>query len=121
MIAEEIFQAARQFFENQYGPPIGEGLKRVVFKDGNEVIKVPRNLNGDFGNCFEAETSNNPNFANCKIDEELSSKLQLNILRMEYVEHVGWSKEADWTWFIDCGQVGKTLDGRLVAYDWEHY
>jgi len=40
---------------------------------------------------------------------------------MEHVEHVGWSDELDWTWSIDCGQVGRTKDGRLVAYDWEQF
>ena len=38
---------------------------------------------------------------------------------MEYVEHADRfdNELPDWTGFVDCGQVGFTKKGELVAYD----
>lgn len=121
MMDKKIITAIK-YCKKHFGESIGKGKKRIVFKDKNEVIKIPLNLEGEFGNYYEAKTSiNNNKLANCNIDKKLSNLFQLNILRMEYVKHTGWSKDFDWTWSIDCGQVGLTKNGRLVAYDWENY
>jgi len=108
--------------EKLFGPKIGWGRHRTVFRDGAEVVKVPSRSSGCCANDEEARTWKTPHEprAKCRFDPILSEKLGVPVLRMEYVEHVGWSERADWTWSVDCGQVGHTADGRLVAYDWEH-
>jgi len=115
------FKAARMWAEETYGPPIGTGRLRAAFWDGDDVLKVPLDMVGVWGNYEEASTYKDPYEprARCEIDERLTALLGIPILRMEFVEHVGWSKVSDWTWGVDCGQVGLTKDGRLVAYDWE--
>lgn len=109
----------------KFGLPIGRGRNRVVFYDEitDTVVKAPMRDAGCFGNEHEARTSSSkyePRAA-ARLDERLSAEFGRPILRMEYVKHTGWSKEPDWTWSVDCGQVGVTRDGRLVAYDWERY
>ncbi len=103
-----------------FGEPIGEGRHRVVFRDGETVLKFPTKNSGIHANEQEARFKDD-HLARADIDEEFTDKTGVPILRMEYVTHTGWSKEADWTWSIDCGQVGLTADGRLVAYDWDIY
>lgn len=105
--------------ESVYGPPI-EGSHRTVFidKKNDEVIKVPSQNSGDFANQQELNTQGEL-YAKTKLDKELTERYGYVVIRMEYVEHSGYSKEPDWTWSIDCGQVGHTKDGRLVAYDWD--
>lgn len=111
------------YMRKTYGPEIGYGRHRVVFRDGDYVYKVPLSLEGVDDNYREAsgpEWSDDPEkFADCVI----ISCLGVDVLLMEYVEHAGWPSEPcppelEWTWYIDCGQVGYTKDGRLVAYDW---
>lgn len=107
----------------KFGEPIGNGRHRVVFRDGEFVLKVPFRASGIDANFYEDNThSNNPHEprASCSLDSELAEELGSScVLRMEYVEHVGSSPTPDWTWSVDCGQVGRTKDGRIVAYDWE--
>lgn len=107
----------------RFGKEIGWGSHRIVFRDGPEVVKVPFRISGIDANTYEASFQG-AEYAKCRIDRKLDRVLktpfQYGILRMEFVTHVGWSKEPDWTWSVDCGQVGRTADGRLVAYDWDH-
>lgn len=104
----------------KFGQPVGCGRHRIVFRDGDTVVKFPTQESGAFANEHEANT-NNELCAKAWIDEELTKEFGQPVLRMEYVTHVGWSKKPDWTWSVDCGQVGRTKDGRLVAYDWDPY
>jgi hypothetical protein len=116
-----LFEQARAALTQVFGEPM-VGRHRAVFRDGDTVIKVPTVLSGIDANCYEEHTCDNqwePR-ARAWFDQELSTRFGLPILRMESVKHVGWSEKADWTWSVDCGQVGTTKDGRLVAYDWEH-
>lgn len=107
----------------KYGDPIGQGRHRVVFRDGDHVLKVPYRASGIDANFYEGRTqSNNPHEprASCSLDDQLAGQLKSPcVLRMEYVEHVGCSPRPDWTWSVDCGQVGRNKDGKVVAYDWE--
>jgi len=98
---------------------VGVGRHRTVFRDGDVVYKVPHDETGygALSNSLEAApiTVEDPDhYALC----EIVSIQDFPVLMMEYVEHCGWSEEKDWTWGIDCGQIGHTKDGRLVAYDW---
>lgn len=105
----------------RFGPELGQGNHRICFRlSPVEVIKIPLKESGFFANSLEANTCGGL-FARCEFDDDIGKELGVPVLRMEYVEHVGWSKEPDWTWGIDCGQVGRTADGRLVAYDWDNY
>lgn len=101
---------------------IGSGLKRKVYLSPCKtfVIKVPRTdfpSLGEGENKTEFETySKEPNsiYAKCEIIEN-------NWLKMEYVEPKRFTKDEDYPdWILtiaEC-QVGYTLDGRLVAYDY---
>jgi|GEM_PF-2341908 len=117
---QERYDRARQLAEELYGSPLAVSRHRVVFRDGDEVVKVPTRESG-VAACDCELTQQGELLAKTRPDRELSKETGLPIVRMEHVEHVGWSDELDWTWSIDCGQVGRTKDGRLVAYDWEHF
>ena len=117
---QAVYHRARHLAQEMYGAPVAVSRHRVVFQDGDEVIKVPTRESGVCA-CNCELTQQGELLAKTRPDRELSEKTGLPIVRMEYVEHVGASKEPDWTWGIDCGQVGRAKDGRLVAYDWEHY
>jgi len=118
-VCREAIEKAR----DRFGPEIGEGRNRICFRiSPTEVIKIPLNETGFHANFYEANSwDEQPEFlARCNFDDSLGKELGIAVLRMEYVEHVGWSEKPDWTWGIDGGQVGRTVDGRLVAYDWDH-
>ena len=111
--------ALMRFMVQSYGEPIGVGRYRTVFRDGDWVYKVPHDKEGwgMASNDLEARpwsTRDRRYYARCEL-VEIQGCI---VLKMEYVEHVGRSERADWTWYIDCSQVGRTKDGRLVAYDW---
>jgi len=107
------------YMRELYGEPIGIGRHRTVFRDGNWVYKVPHDEEGwgMASNDREAQGalwSDEPErFANC----ELVVVQDFQLLKMEYVTPASHLR-GGWTDFIDCGQVGYTKDGRLVAYDW---
>lgn len=111
---------AVRIITEKYGIPFAEGRHRIVFRDGNEVIKCPTKESGIAANDLEINTEGKY-YAKTREDKELSALTGLPIVRMEWVEHTGWSEKADWTWRIDCGQVGRNANGDIVAYDWEHY
>lgn len=95
---------------------LGSGLTRQVWqREGSKyVVKVPLNENGYYDNLNEHDryrSYKSRPFAPCRM-------LKGGYLLMLYIEHVGFSKEADWTWGIDGGQVGLTPAGKLVAYDY---
>lgn len=106
------------------GEHIGEGRHRKVYEyfynAERYVLKVPTRESGIAANFQEANESADY-LAKAEIDEKISLLIGAPVLRMEYVEHVGFSENPDWTWTIDGGQVGYTSDGRLVAYDWDRY
>jgi hypothetical protein len=97
------------------------GMKRATFTVGSRwVVKVPLSWEGVSENCYEAQhTDPGVPLAACRLHVSIPSGLPL--LWMERVDPVTWSRNdprypawADW---VDCGQIGLTTDGRLVAYD----
>lgn len=100
---------------------LASGSKRKTFLSPCKmfVIKVPMPPEklGLIENNIEAETYiKNPNsiYAKCEIIEN-------GWLKMEYVQPKYFTKDDDypeWTLSIAEHQVGYTLDGRLVAYDY---
>jgi hypothetical protein len=105
------------------------GGKRAVFSVGEHwVLKVPLTWEGDIDNVNEAryyaqtvasETDEFIPVANCRVHHSLPSGVAL--LWMERVVPVtfkyGDPSCPDWVGWVDCGQVGYTADGHLVAYD----
>ncbi len=102
----------------KYGLPIGIGRHRIVFRDNDYVIKIPFSWSGIHA-CYEELDTQGEMFAKTSMDSLFCESEGIPVVRMEYVIPTGWSEKPDWTWSIDCGQVGLTKDGRLVAYDWE--
>lgn len=105
---------------HRFGPPIGRGRHRVVFREGDEVIKIPCVDDGNLSNDREIRFYANSHEcrARCWKDESLSSNQHL-IIRMEYVTQVEDTRNLpDWIDHIDGYQVGYTKEGRLVAFDY---
>lgn len=110
---------AIQKFTSLYGTP-SIGRTRAVF-DTNDgfVIKVPYADEGFYANHAEVVTSDTENayipIAKCRHDE----KEGVSVLVMEKVSiaRADYKNMPDWVYSVDCGQVGYTKDGRLVAYD----
>lgn len=116
---QDLLDGVLQEAISLYGDPCAISRHRTVFRDGDWVIKVPTRESGILA-CQEELRTQGDGFAKTTRDE-LGKEVGVPVVRMEFVTHRGWSKDPDWTWSIDCGQVGHTKDGRLVAYDWEHY
>jgi len=103
---------------------LGTGRMRSVYRLSlTDVIKVPLDVRGDLANEQEARrwerfgTTDTIQYAECAMFWFRGQW----VLLMEYVEPVldQWPDGLpDWTDFVDCCQVGYTLDGRLVAYDY---
>lgn len=113
-----IARLARQIIDlyaQRHGEPAC-GRHRAVFFDGDVVWKVPRNWQGMDANQREARwRSAEIPLARCELHYEMPSGIA--VLKMERVEPVGGADLPDWTLAVDCQQVGRTRDGRLVAYD----
>lgn len=100
---------------------LSQGSKRMVYISPCKtyVLKVSNGESklGVEENICEAKTyKENPNsiYAKCELIED-------TILKMEYVEPAFFTKSDElpkWTLSIAEHQVGYTLDGRLVAYDY---
>lgn len=118
---EDVVRAAIR----KFGKPVGQGLTRMVFAnaDRTEVIKIPTRTEGETANERELIRDNwlgDPErYARAFPDEALSKIFGVFVIRMEWVTPAPNPYElADWVGAVDCGQVGYTADGRLVAYDW---
>ncbi len=118
------FERAIALCRERYGEPIGEGRHRIVFVDGDFVVKCPTKESGVSACDHELYGAHFPEmYAKVSLDPLSTEVSPINLVRMEHVDHVGWGGEdlPSWTNMIDCGQFGYTKDGRLVAYDWERY
>ena len=113
---------------------VGIGRSRVVYlhpRLKKHVIKVPLNELGNMNNRHEYETWTRYPGAKCSSSNYYSyltrklTGLDLCILVMEKVEKVNFqlltSDEKILYLCIDCGQVGRNHDGKIVAYDWGAY
>ena len=107
-----------------FGAPLGEGRHRIVFraKNRHEVIKLPRNWFGENANMHELTPDgylgDHRRYATTWKDEKLSTATGLLVIRMERVRPVVRGKIPHWADYVDCQQVGRNSDGRIVAYDW---
>lgn len=110
--------------QERYGEPEEGRHRRVYFdRENHEVIKVPFHESGISANYEELDTQG-PIYARTSLDEELTAKYKIPVLRMEEVDvslHYLNPDLPGWVDTIDCRQVGYTKDGRLVAFDWDRY
>lgn len=101
--------------EEHYGEEISRGSKRAVFrKDDHTVVKVPLNYAGIVDNEHEMA-----------VDAPYLAKTSwvelgpFTVLGMEFVDtDLAVEDMPPWAGSIDCYQVGRALDGRIVAYDY---
>jgi hypothetical protein len=101
----------------RYGEPI-LGRTRAIFDRGDGyVVKIPRDEEGNLANWFEAHYDDpDVPLARCALEMDGDNA----VLVMEWVEPVRGPARAElpaWTDWVDCRQVGRTADGRLVAFD----
>lgn len=94
------------------------------------VVKLPRNFDGFTDNDWEGSISNSTeSFNHPEYIQYPKTKLvfvdEVPIVFMQRVTPLQSSEiiqlfglEPDWTFSVDCGQVGITRQGRLVAYDY---
>jgi hypothetical protein len=102
------------------------GRNRAVYAHGRFVIKVPCRDQGYSDNHNEARISRKygrgPDldgilYARCR----LLANGWLVMERLD-VEYIPPEVRPRWADFVDCAQVGRTRDGRIVAYDFgNHY
>lgn len=120
----------RRYFDS-VARRIGEGRTRVVYEHPSHsgyVIKVPIDDRGIRNNQYESDTWQDNNGAECRRSEYSHIARQLVgfdvfILVMERVRHLDPSDpmtedERFFRMCVDCGQIGRSRDGRLVAFDW---
>ncbi len=102
---------------------LGQGRNRVAYDNGDDVLKVPLNVQGCYDNESEYKqyTSGDSHLAKCTIEKIYvsNSKWKVPVLHMEKVDtNLTLAEKPDWADFIDCYQVGRTKDGHIVAYDY---
>jgi len=100
-----------------FGNPIGIGRHRIVFLCEDHVVKIPHWEEGEAANFSEIRQQGNPNLAKSWIHQELTQRFGVCISCMEWVSQELPNTLPPWVNSIDCCQVGLTVDGRLVAYD----
>lgn len=101
---------------------------RNVFIYQKVVVKLPIDSLGFMANDWEGSISNTPeSFNHPYYVQYPRTRLYywkgIPILWMEKVEIADWTDKSysdfpDWVGSVDCGQVGYTRKGRLVAYDY---
>ena len=133
LLAPGLIKSCPELLNRLKGKEFSCGRNRVTVYLKNTVIKLPRGLDGVADNEWEGSISNSEDSYN-NPDHIQYPRTRLYyigvfpILFMERVKHAS-SKEisnylgtptgsGDWTWSVDCGQVGFTRKGRLVAYDY---
>lgn len=97
---------------------LGEGRNRLVYRlgeHGRYVIKVPKSNYGINDNYHEARIYKEHkddiiSYARCRLTG--------TFLIMEYVEPIDTWDIPEWAKYVDCGQVGRNLNGKIVAYDY---
>ncbi|BAU39970.1 hypothetical protein [Ralstonia phage RSP15] len=112
------------------------GRNRIVFLMKGYVVKIAKNYDGECDNEWEGSVSNSEeSYNNPEYVQYPRTRLACfngaYVLFMERVreasgeeirKHLGTPKGgSDWTWSVDCGQVGFTKSGRLVAYDYGYH
>lgn len=117
--ADAIRQANSEF------KVIGSGRHRVTFRcDESTVIKLPTDEHAEWLNSLEVRQFERyiANQAAFGVHYALCYGVHYHgviAVTMEYVEQLPWSHPdmPKWAGSIDCMQVGRAYDGRIVAYD----
>lgn len=114
----EYYQAAYEHYE---GIPRIVSRTRVIYMFEDHVIKVPLTDEGEYSNGLEVNVSNQGDIPIAKsefITINHNGK-EIEVMKMEKVQPVNadYDKMPNWIYQIDCGQVGLTRTGELVAYD----
>lgn len=126
--AMEICRSAMKLAKERF-KYIGSGTTRKVFRayaegDSNsrDVLKFPSCPFGILHNFSESERYaqgfDDFPIARSVLDQDLSRQYGVPILRMEYVGGLESCDLPDWAFRVDSAQVGRTVDGRIVAYDY---
>ena len=106
------------------------GRNRIVFISDKYVVKLPWTNAGVADNDWEGSVSNIPDapyndyqviYARTRLHYEAN----IPVLFMERVEYMNtddikakFGREPEWVGYVDCGQVGLSRTGKLVAYDY---
>lgn len=120
--SEEEDELAAQDLEHYidlYGQPL-VGTNRAVFDRGDgTMIKMPICDYGQYANVQEGRAVLKPDKWYFTRGHSEHSPNGFHVLVVEKVEPIFHDdpEYPDWADFIDCGQVGRTADGRIVAYD----
>lgn len=114
----EYYKAAYDYYK---GSPRIVSRTRVVYIFEDHVIKVPLTDEGEFSNGLEVNTSKHQHLPIAKsefITINHNGK-EMEVMKMEKVQPViaDYKRMPDWVYSVDCGQVGLTSTGELVAYD----
>jgi hypothetical protein len=103
---------------------LAEGRNRMVFvKDDGFIIKIPKNDWGVSDNCSEerrfnkfGKTGDIIPYAQCRV---INDENGIPLLEMERVYPLlDTDKKPSWSDYVDCAQIGRTLSGEIVAYDY---
>lgn len=103
------------------------GRNRIVYDMGKYVVKIPLNEDGIADNDWEGSTvwEDSPDhitartraaWVDCKCHGVIPI-LFAERVNFEALAGVGYEALPEWAGSIDCGQVGYTKKGKLVAYD----
>jgi hypothetical protein len=110
--------ALNERYASIYGDPLVSSTRSVYLDDrGRRVFKVPVNMAGIDANYREdGHTDPDIPLASCRL---VDPEAEFPVLEMEWVRSitVKYDELPDWVGWVDCGQVGYTDDGRLVAFD----
>ncbi len=114
----------------KYGEPIGIGAYRVVFDAGENVVKMPLDLEGESDNQKEYDIfKRHPmsHYAKCEMVAIHGVKVLMmekltQLMRFKTGLQAGVYDQADldpqWINKLDAGQVGISRDGQVKAYDY---
>lgn len=106
------------------------GRNRCVFLFDKYVVKLPKNHDGIADNDWEGSVSNDHNTAPCEWQVQFprTRLAYVNELSIVFMERIEAANEKEirrrlgyvpkWVDCVDCGQVGFTRSGKLVAYDY---
>lgn len=99
------------------------GRNRAVFIFSTYVVKLPTCGDGGSDNDWEGSICGSGDYIQYA-RTRLAYWKEIPIVFMERVKHASTNelieklgKEPDWTYCVDCGQVGWNRQGKLVAYD----
>ena len=98
------------------------GRNRITYLFSNHVVKIPVDDNGVADNDWEGSLSNGESLNDPNEVQYARTRLiyvkDIPIVLMQRVKPAFELNLPDWVNSVDCGQVGYTKAGRLVAFDY---